>query len=168
MSNCESSSHFNRNPVGKNQHGNLRELIFVVNFPLSITLACNQAGAGDETLRAALEKYHREKVTNNEKISKRLLADYDIRMRCGSSWISSCLSQADDSDQCSASTVKRRRKEMMLKGSGATMKTIDIGNAEQLIVNKMDKDPAKRAGVRTIMHKIAFEDGIHLTRYGQS
>jgi hypothetical protein len=32
----------------------------------------------------------------------------------------------------------------------------------------MDKDPAKRAGVRTVMHKIAFEDGIHMTRYGQS
>jgi hypothetical protein len=55
---------------------------------------------------------------------------------------------------------------MDLKGGGATMKTIDPGTAEQLVVNKMDKDPAKRAGVRTIMHKIAFEDGIHLTRYG--
>jgi hypothetical protein len=42
------------------------------------------------------------------------------------------------------------------------------GNAEQLVVGKMDKDPAKRAGVRTVMHKIAFEDGIHMTRYGQS
>jgi hypothetical protein len=57
---------------------------------------------------------------------------------------------------------------MMLKGSGATMKTIDPGNAEQLVVDQMDKDPAKRAGVRTVMHKIAFEDGIHMTRYGQS
>ena len=57
---------------------------------------------------------------------------------------------------------------MDLKGSGATMKIIDPGNAEQLVVNKMDKDPAKRSGVRTIMHKIAFEDGIHLTRYGLS
>jgi hypothetical protein len=53
---------------------------------------------------------------------------------------------------------------MSLKGSGATMKTIDPANAEQLVVSKMDGDPAKRAGVRTIQHKIAFEDGIHLTQ----
>ena len=72
------------------------------------------------------------------------------------------------SSSTSASTVKTRRKEMNLIGSGATMKIIDPGNAEQLVVNKMDKDPAKCAGMRTIMHKIAFEDGIHLTRYGLS
>ena len=72
-----SSSSFNCNPVGKNQHVNLRELIVFVNLPLSII--CNQAGA-DKTFRAALEKYHREKLTNNEKTSKRLLADHDINV----------------------------------------------------------------------------------------
>ena len=41
----------------------------------------NQAGADDEILRAALEKFHREKLTNNNIISQRLLADCGIHMR---------------------------------------------------------------------------------------
>jgi hypothetical protein len=49
-----------------------------------VLVTYNQAGANDETFRAALEKYHREKLTNNEKISRRLLADYDIQMRYAS------------------------------------------------------------------------------------
>jgi len=65
----------------------------------------------------------------------------------------------------SVSTVKRRRKEIGLHGSGATMKTIDPSEAEQLVVKALDKDPAKRSGVRTIHQKVAFDDGIHLTRY---
>jgi hypothetical protein len=76
-----SDSSFNRNPAGKNQHGNLCELIFI-----EMLVTYNQAGANDETFRAALEKYHREKLTNNEKISRRLLADYDIQMRC-TTWL---------------------------------------------------------------------------------
>jgi hypothetical protein len=61
--------------------------------------------------------------------------------------------------------VKRRRKELDLKGSGSTMRTIDPATAEQLVIDQMDKDPAKRSGVRTIQQKIAFENAIHLTRY---
>ena len=64
----------------------------------------------------------------------------------------------------SDSTVKRRRKELGLYGSKATMKTIDPSLAEQLVIKAMDKDPAKRSGVRTIHQKIAFEEKIHLSR----
>jgi hypothetical protein len=39
------------------------------------------AGANDETLKAALQKYHQEKLTNNMMISKRLQAEYGIHMR---------------------------------------------------------------------------------------
>ena len=65
----------------------------------------------------------------------------------------------------SGSTVKRRRKELGLHGSKATMKTIDLSEAEQLVIKAMDKDPAKHSGVRTIHHKIAFDEKIHLSRY---
>jgi hypothetical protein len=39
-----SDSSFNRNPAGKNQHGNLRELIFI-----EMLVTYNQAGANDES-----------------------------------------------------------------------------------------------------------------------
>jgi len=68
------------------------------------------------------------------------------------------------SKSISASTVKRRRKEMKFCGSGSTMKTIDQYEAEQLVVKAMDKDPAKRSGVQTIHHRVAFDSGVHLSR----
>ena len=64
----------------------------------------------------------------------------------------------------SDSTVKRRRKELGLHGSETTMKTIDISEAEQLVIKAMDKDPAKRSGVWTMHHRIAFDEKTHLTR----
>ena len=64
----------------------------------------------------------------------------------------------------SDSTVKRRRKQLGLHGSKATMKIIDPSEAEQLVIKAMDKDPAKRSGVRTIHQKIAFDDKTHLSR----
>ena len=44
------------------------------------------------------------------------------------------------------------------------MKTIDLSEAEQLVIKAMDKDPAKRSGVRTIHQKIAFDEKTHLSR----
>ena len=38
-------------------------------------------GADDEILKAALLKYHQEKLANNAMISKRLQAEYGIQMR---------------------------------------------------------------------------------------
>jgi hypothetical protein len=35
----------------------------------------------DETLRTALAKYHREKLTSNKTISERLKVEYNIEMR---------------------------------------------------------------------------------------
>jgi len=53
--------------------------------------------------------------------------------------------------------VKRCRKEMKFWGSGSTMKTIDPYKAEQLVVKALDKNPAKRSGLQTIHHRVAFE-----------
>ena len=44
------------------------------------------------------------------------------------------------------------------------MKTIDPIEAEQLVLKALDKDPAKRSGIRTIHQKVAFDSGIHLSR----
>jgi len=92
----------------------------------------------------ALQGYHREQLSNNAKIAAHLLADHGIRM--------------------SAVTVKRRRKALGLTRSGVTTRTMPHQEAEQLVMAQLDKDPAKRHGVRTIQHKIVFNKGVHLTR----
>ena len=116
-------------------------------------------GAHDEVLKTALSKYYQEKLGNNAIISKRLQAEYGIQMRSPSHPITIfyCV--------LTILLVKRRRKELGLHGSKTTMKTIDLSEAEQLVVKAMDKDPAKRSGVRTIHQKIAFDEKIHLSRY---
>ncbi|TDL13749.1 hypothetical protein BD410DRAFT_817268 [Rickenella mellea] len=98
----------------------------------------------DEKLVAALRSYHREQLTSNTKISARLLSDHGIQM--------------------SDSTVKRRRKRLGLTGSGVTTTALGQDIAEQLVLEQMDQDPAKRHGVRTIQAKIAFNKEIHLKR----
>ncbi|KIK59296.1 hypothetical protein GYMLUDRAFT_60215 [Collybiopsis luxurians FD-317 M1] len=103
--------------------------------------------ADDLTLVEALTKYHRNKLTNNTTISRLLEAEYKIKM--------------------SPSTVKNRRKELGLKGSRGVMKTLDAGGkaqAEQLVLNEMSKDPAQRAGVRTIQARVAYHSSTHLAR----
>jgi hypothetical protein len=37
--------------------------------------------------------------------------------------------------------------------------------AERLVIAQLGKDPEKRHGARTIKRKIAFNEGVHLTRY---
>lgn len=100
--------------------------------------------ADDEMLSNALNDYHREGLTSNAKISARLLADHGITM--------------------SDTTVKRRRAALGLYGSQKTLKTMPMEEAEQLVVEQMDKDPAKRHGPRTTKHKIINSTGIHLPR----
>jgi hypothetical protein len=67
-------------------------------------------------------------------------------------------------DLHSDTTVKRRRKELGLTGSGPTTRSIPYSVKEQLVVDQMNKDPAKRHGVRTIQQKVAFHEETHLTR----
>ncbi|KAF8164040.1 hypothetical protein K438DRAFT_1775735 [Mycena galopus ATCC 62051] len=97
------------------------------------------------TLEAALRGYHAEKIISNDKITARLKADYNI--------------------VTSVSTVKRRRKQYGLTGGAATEKILTATQIEQLVMNQMDEDTAKRWGVLTVWHKMSFDDGIILTRY---
>ena len=45
------------------------------------------------------------------------------------------------------------------------MKSMSVADAEQLVVTEMDKDSAKRLGVRTIKAKVARNAGQILPRY---
>lgn len=64
----------------------------------------------------------------------------------------------------SDTTVKRRRAKLGLNGSGKTMKTISSEVCTQAILSQMDKDPARRQGVRTIQNRIAFDQSLHIPR----
>lgn len=121
------------------------------------------AKADDVTLVAALNAYHRENCSNNDKISKRLLAEHQITMRYVGAVYDGLL--FTNGKPYSATTVKRRRKELGLTGSGVTTREMLPQVSEQLVLNKMDKDPGKWHGVRTIRQKVAHEDGVQLTRY---
>ena len=67
----------------------------------------------------------------------------------------------------SPSTVKKRRRALQLKGSRGIMRDMDeagLAEAEQLVLNELSKDPAQRAGSRTIQAKIAYNSSLHLPR----
>lgn len=64
----------------------------------------------------------------------------------------------------SDTTVKRRRRELGLCGSGKTTRTTPKENCTQAVLSQVDKDPARHQGIRTIQQRIAFDQGIHLTR----
>lgn len=64
----------------------------------------------------------------------------------------------------SESSVKRRRKELALVGSGPTTRSLPHAVKEQLVLDQMNRDPAKRHGVETIQSKVAFNEEIHLTK----
>lgn len=49
-------------------------------------------------------------------------------------------------------------------GGAATEREMTAAQVEQLVLNQMDEDTAKRWGVRTVWHKIAHDQGIILTR----
>ncbi|KAF8967102.1 hypothetical protein BDZ97DRAFT_1903511 [Flammula alnicola] len=92
--------------------------------------------ADSSILQEALEKYHRRLITDNKRISDLLLADHNIEMK--------------------PRTVKKRRQQLGLVGSRKTMKTIDPKEAEQLVLDQMDRDPAR--------HQAYGRTGQHLTR----
>jgi hypothetical protein len=51
-----------------------------------------------------------------------------------------------------------------LTGSRKTMKALDPKEAEQLVLDQMDRDPARHQGPQVIRHKLASRTGLHLTR----
>lgn len=50
-------------------------------------------------------------------------------------------------------------------GSGPTTRALNQLTKEQLVVNQLNRDPAKRHGVDTIMRKVAYNEHVHLTKY---
>ncbi|KAF7986909.1 hypothetical protein HWV62_12687 [Athelia sp. TMB] len=113
-----------------------------------------------ETLINALNKYHKERLSSNKKIAARLAAEHQIHMRYVTCWSL----QPSTLIRKSESSVKRRRKELGLLGSGPTTRALPHAVKEQMVVDQLNRDPAKRHGVRTIMQKVAFNEHTHLTK----
>jgi hypothetical protein len=64
----------------------------------------------------------------------------------------------------SESSIKRARKRHGLLGGASNLKTIPQADAEQLVLDQLDLDPAGHAGPRTIRHRIAAREQEHLPR----
>ncbi|KAK7055718.1 hypothetical protein R3P38DRAFT_2848678 [Favolaschia claudopus] len=92
----------------------------------------------------ALKEYHRRQITNYDTLSALLKSEHQIEM--------------------SATTVKRRKKQLGLFAAKKTMQNISTADAEQLVIAEMDKDPAKRFGLSTIKAKVAYNTGTILAR----
>lgn len=72
----------NRNPGGKNQHGDVRKCYIPLwgeQFGADLTSCA--AKADDEEFANIMKIYHREKISSNKKISERLFSDHGIKMR---------------------------------------------------------------------------------------
>ena len=77
-----SSSMHNRNPEGKNQYGAVCESKVSSHFITYLSyLHIILVSAHDPVLQEALRKYYRELITDNNRISELLLADYGIDMK---------------------------------------------------------------------------------------
>ncbi|KAF9530863.1 hypothetical protein CPB83DRAFT_919742 [Crepidotus variabilis] len=116
---------FNRNPSGRNQHGTVPK-------------------SNDPLLRSALEKYHRERVTNNVKISARLAREYNIAM--------------------TEYSVKRRRKELGFLSGRYAVKELTWQEMAQLILDVLDEDPTNGWGVGNVQARVAFKHATHLPK----
>jgi hypothetical protein len=74
-----SSSH-NRNPKGKNQFDPVCESGFLISIVQPLIFFATVT-ADSPILQEALEKYHRQLITDNNRISELLLADHNIEMK---------------------------------------------------------------------------------------
>ncbi|KAG6892845.1 hypothetical protein C0995_002288, partial [Termitomyces sp. Mi166 len=96
----------------------------------------------DPQLIAALKEYHEQLMDSNEEISRHLAHDHGIHL--------------------SASSVKRARSYNGFVGGATNLKNKSQQEAEQLVLEQLDLDPAGHAGPRTIRHRIASHTSQHL------
>jgi hypothetical protein len=61
--------------------------------------------------------------------------------------------------------VTRRKNRYGIKGSGATTKEMPELDKRQAVFDQLAKDPNGKQGPRSIKEGLAFDQGIHLTRY---
>lgn len=79
-----------------------------------------------------------------------------------------CLSCLDIELFAREASVAKRLKALGLTGSGATTKRLPADVKRQLILDQMAQDPAGRQGPSTIKEAVAWNTGIHLTRWAHS
>jgi hypothetical protein len=60
-------------------------------------------------------------------------------------------------------TVKKHQQQLGLFGSQKKIKMIDLKEAEQLVLDQMDLNPARHQGPRVIYHKLAGRTGNYLS-----
>ncbi|KAG6867654.1 hypothetical protein C0993_012673, partial [Termitomyces sp. T159_Od127] len=89
----------------------------------------------DPCLVAALKEYHEQLMDSNEEIAQHLARDHGIHL--------------------SASFIKHAHSYNSLVGSGKNLRNKGCQEAEQLVLEQLNLDPAGRAGPHTICQCIA-------------
>ncbi|KAF8572786.1 hypothetical protein K439DRAFT_1665947 [Ramaria rubella] len=100
--------------------------------------------ANDKTVNQILVDYHCRGIQNRRLVSRMLRAEYGITM--------------------SEATVTRRCKDIGLKGSNTTTLELSETVKRRLVVDQLDKDPARHQGPTLIKEAILAETGLNLTR----
>jgi hypothetical protein len=100
-------------------------------------------------------------IVNKDLVSKMLLAEHGIQMRCVVLFL---LYRIDHDMMSSSRTVVRRRKAYGLLGSGATTRAMPLPEKRQPVLNQLAKDPNSRQGPKMIGEGIVLNKGVHLNR----
>ena len=149
-----------------------KETINMVPFVSYLVIGCPSypyphvnfiVSADSPVLQEALKKYHRELISDNIRISELLLAEHGIDMKYVQ--VSLIVLVSAYNFFCTRPrTIKLHRQQLGLTGSRKTMKMLDPKEAEQLVLDQIDRDAARHQGPRTIRHKLAMRTGQHLPR----
>ncbi|KAG6893435.1 hypothetical protein C0992_009979, partial [Termitomyces sp. T32_za158] len=115
----------------------------------------------DPQLVAALKEYHEQLMDSNEAIARHLAHDHGIHLRYADSILAMFSYRITI---FSASSVKRARSYNGFVGGATSLNSKTQQEAEQLVLEQLDLDPAGRAGPGTIRHRIASRKGQHLPR----
>jgi hypothetical protein len=123
--------------------------------------------ADDAHVESLIRNYDRRNIVNKDLVSKMLLAEHGIQMRCvflNFLFLPYQIDHDRDIMMSSSRTVVRRRKSYGLLGSGATTRAMSLPEKRQLVLDQLAKDPTSRQGPKTISEGIVLNKGVHLNR----
>ena len=118
------------------------------------------AKSDDAHVESLIRDYDRRNIVNKDLVSKMLLAEHGIKMRCVVLFL---LYRCNHKMMGSSRTIARRRKTYGLLSSGATTRALPLPEKRQLVLDQLAKDPTSKQGPKTISEGIILNKGVHLT-----
>ena len=127
-------------------------------WPLTVL---NLVKASNPVLRAALEKYHREGITNDIKISERLRKEHSLEL----GYSVKITSMSNSHPIFSEHSVKRRRRELGFVAGRYTASGLTYEEMAQYVLDVLDEDKTDSWGVENVKARIAFKHAVHIPRH---